>query len=165
MQVEKGIERGLAAAPRLAGMGLVGRAVGIDDEVQCGAGDFEIAEQNVGLQIPSRLKRTRRRSTLRVGRLAGRFDAVNDQAAGFGLKIEQIPVEGGHLNPAAGGLFELGDRGACGPGSRMRGTHPEIEADGGEQRAGPPDAASASGTMAQEEAAQAAAAAARAARG
>ena len=83
-------------------MGLVSLAAGINDEVKLGAGDFEIAEQDAGVDEAEQAAADAEMIDARIGRLAGSFKAVNDQAVDIGLEVEQMPVEGADFNSSAG---------------------------------------------------------------
>ena len=75
------------------GVRLVGCAVGIDDEVELGLDDVEIAQQNARVYEVEDAECHVKMIDTRVGCFAGRFKAVDDEAADVGFEIEQIPVE------------------------------------------------------------------------
>ena len=102
LQVKKRIERGFTRFARSARLGLVGRAVGIDNQVNCWAGNDKIAQQNPGAPKSQHADARPQFLGLRVGCFALSFAAVNNQSTGLGLKIEKMPVEGCNLNAPAG---------------------------------------------------------------
>ena len=114
-------------------MRLIRRSVGIDDEVQAGPVNLQVAQQNAGTEKIAQAQNHAQAIDFCVGRFAGIFKAVNDDPVGFGLEMEQAPVEGCDLGPAAGEFFDLTRSGACAPHFQMprswqrnRGRRPRI---------------------------------------
>jgi hypothetical protein len=136
-------------------MGLVGGAIGIDDEMQGGAEDLEIAEADGGAPETEQADAYAEAIDAGVGSFAGVFSAVDDEADGFGFKMEEAPVEGGELDLAAGGLLDLGDEALADEILELGGAHPEVEAGGGERHQNH-EAGDAKRDVAEEETAQAA---------
>ena len=91
---------------RLARMRLIGRSVGIDDEVQAGPVNLQAAQPNAGTEKIAQAQNHAQMLDFRVGRFAGIFQAVNHHAVGFGFEMEQAPVERCNLRPAAGEFFD-----------------------------------------------------------
>src|SRR5580658_6724328 len=109
LEIEKLVESGLAGPRSAQWMRLVGRAVGVDDEMDLGMRDVEIAQENARAEDVKNAGPRAQPVDLHVGRVARIFETVNDDAVGFCLEMEQAPVEGRDFRATAGGGFDFGD--------------------------------------------------------
>ena len=99
-------------------MRLIRRAVGIDDEVQPGLDNFEVAQRKLRTEKAEDAHLHAQAVDFGVGRFAGILEAVNHDAVRFGLEMEQTPVKGSDLGAAAGEVFDLSDETLAHPDSR-----------------------------------------------
>ena len=88
-------------------MRLVGRAVGVDDQVQPGLGDFQFAQQQARAQEAQHAQPHAQAANLGVRGFARSFQAVDDQPVRLGLQMEQTPVKKGDFHPSAGGSLDF----------------------------------------------------------
>ena len=130
LHVEQRVERGLARSSGLARVRLIGRSVGIDDEVQAGMLDLQAVQPNVGTEEVAHAPVHTQALDLRVRRLAGIFQSVNHQPVRFGLEMEQPPVKRRDLSPAAGEIFDGCDQAFANHVLECGGAGNEIEANG-----------------------------------
>jgi hypothetical protein len=107
LQIEEAVQRGLARFSWLAGLRLVGRAVGVDDQVQLGPEDDQFAQGKMRNPESHPAPRNAHLLNLCVGRFAGSFKAMDDHAVRLGLQAEKMPVEGADLDPPAGGRLQF----------------------------------------------------------
>ena len=107
LQIKESVQRRLAGLSRLARLRLVGRAVGVNDQMQLGTGDFQVAQQDARSEKAQNADLHPKLADLGVRSFACSFEAVDDQSVGFGLKMKEIPVEGSDFNPSAGGALHL----------------------------------------------------------
>ena len=115
-------------------MRLVGRAVGVDDQVQLGTGDFQIAQQDARAPEIQDAQPDAQVFHLGVRRLAGSFKAVQNQPARIGFKIGQMPVKGADLGAPAGGRFQLTRKAPPDQVFKSNRTGPEIKAQESERQ-------------------------------
>ena len=83
-------------------MGLVSGAILIGDEMDGRVVDLEVAEPNAGAPEAEQAEVRAEAIDTDIRDFAGRFSAVNDEAASFSFKVKETPVEGGDFNTAAG---------------------------------------------------------------
>ena len=106
LHIEEHVERRLTRFSGLAGLRLVGRAVGVHNDVKLWLHYFQVAQENARAQETQHTEAHTHALGLGVGRLAGSFEAVDDKPAGLGLLTEQMPVEGGDFDAPAGGRLQ-----------------------------------------------------------
>ena len=109
-QIEEAVERGLAGLAGFAGLGLVGCAVLVDDQMELRAIDCQRAQKDARAHEIEYADAHAEDFNLRVGGLIGVFKSVQNYAAGIGLQGEEMPVKGANFSAAAGGCFQLFDQ-------------------------------------------------------
>jgi hypothetical protein len=108
LQIEKPFGERLARPSGLARPRLVGRSVGVDDQVQPGLEDFELPQADA--RAPEEAQQAQphaQAANLGVGRFTWSFKAVNDHSVRLGLEMQKIPVERGDFNAPAGRRLQL----------------------------------------------------------
>ena len=108
--VEQRVESGLVRTAGPPRMRLIGRSVGIDDEVHAGPVDLQAAQPNARTEEVAHAHVHAQALDLCVRRLAGIFQAVNHQPVRLGFEMEQAPMKGCDLDPAAGEVFDVRDQ-------------------------------------------------------
>ena len=106
LHIEERIEGVLALLSGLARAGLIGRAVCVNDEVEPGPIHLQVTQQNVRTEEIEQAKARMYALDTGIGRFAGSFKPVNDQAAHISFQIEQMPVEGGDLDTPTSRLIQ-----------------------------------------------------------
>jgi hypothetical protein len=107
LKIEERIQGTLTLLSGLTRVGLIGSAVGVNDEMESRPVYLQIAQQKARTQEAEDAEPSPHAFDLNIGRHAGRLKPVNDQATRIGLQIEQMPVEVGDLDTSTCGLFQL----------------------------------------------------------
>ena len=156
VHLEQGVDGGRRRGARPARMRHIRGSVGIDDEVQAGPVNLKAAQANAGTEKIAQTENHAQAIDFCVGSVAGIFKTVNNDPVGFGFKMQQVPVEGRNLRPAARDFFERRGETPAHRVFKRRRTGHEIEADGQDHQE---ESRECNGErkMAQEEAAQTAA--------
>ena len=126
-EIKECVDRGLARLFLLAGLGLVCRAVGVDDQMQLRPEDFQIAQQNARAPETQNADSRAQALGLEIRRLARGFKAMDDDSARFELQIEQPPVEGSNLRAPARGCLDILDQLPADHVFKTGRTRPKIE--------------------------------------
>ena len=88
---------------------LIRRTVGIDDEVQLGPDNLQVAQGNMRSEEAEDAHLDAQAVDLGVGSFAGILSAMNDDPVGLSFEMKKTPMKRRNLSPTAGGRFNLSD--------------------------------------------------------
>ncbi len=128
-RVEERLHGGVGGLKRMMRMGLVGGAVGIDDEVEGRGVDAGVAQDDARGEMREEAEDAELQTDavdVGVGLFCGGFEAVYGDAARFEGEMERIPGEGCDFGAAAGGVFKRGDEALAGGVLKGRGGDDQV---------------------------------------
>jgi len=111
LEVEDGVGDGLVIFGGDPRVRLIGRAVGIDDQVDGGTVQLEVVEPDPGTEDGGAEEGDdfhAHEDALGMGIrcFAGGLEAMDGEVIGFELEVKQAPAEGSEFDAATGGAFE-----------------------------------------------------------
>jgi hypothetical protein len=109
LKVEERIGDGFIARAFGFGVRLVGRSVGVNDEMNDRMVSFQVVKADLGSKEGDDFYTDKEPVDVRIGDLSRRFEAVDGEVVGLELEAQQTPAEGPQLNATSGSSLKNGD--------------------------------------------------------
>ena len=136
LKVEERVGYGFVVRAFGFGMRLVGRAVGINDEMNDRMVSFQVVKADLRSKEGDDFHADEEPVDVRIRDLSRRFEAVDGEVVGLEFEAQQTPAEGPQLNPASCSSFKYGDHSltyAIFKLRRARVPHDTADEEGGER--------------------------------
>ena len=109
LKVEERIRDGFIARAFGFGVRLVGRAVGVNDEMNDRMVSFQVVKADLGSKEGDDFYTDEEPVDVRIGNLSRRFEAMDGEVVGLEFEAQQTPAEGAQFNAASCSSFKNGD--------------------------------------------------------